>query len=210
MITKNIIIKEACVDSHERAINVERNGADRIELCQNLDLEGLTPNINVIKRTIQSVKIPVKIMIRPRSGNFIYNQNEIRSMENDIELCKNINVTEVVFGALTRERSIDIEKIKKLASKAYPMAITFHKAIDETDNILNALSKLSKVQNISSILTSGGAKTAIDGQIMLNKIIDQYNNRFNIIVAGSITHENFNDIHSLINAKEYHGKNLIQ
>ena len=89
------------------------------------------------------------------------------------------------------------------------MAVTFHKAIDQTKDILYELDRLSRIQEISSILTSGGGKTAFKGQTMLRKIIDQYVRRFNIIVAGSITHENFDEIHGLINAQEYHGKNLI-
>ena len=74
----NILIKELCVDSTEQAVNAERNGADRIELCKSLDLEGLTPEINVIQNTIESVDIPVKVMIRPKAGNFIYSHNEIK------------------------------------------------------------------------------------------------------------------------------------
>jgi len=85
----------------------------------------------------------------------------------------------------------------------------FHKAIDQTEDILYELDRLSRIQEISSILTSGGEKTAINGQSMLRKIIDQYGKRFDIIVAGSITHKNFDEIHGLINAREYHGKNLI-
>ena len=89
------------------------------------------------------------------------------------------------------------------------MAITFHKAIAQTQDILYELDQLSKIQEISSVLTSGGKKTAIKGQSMLRKMIDQYGKRFTIIAAGSITPENFDEIHGLINAREYHGRNLI-
>ena len=205
----NILIKELCVDSTEQAVNAEKNGADRIELCKSLDLEGLTPEINVIQNTIESVDIPVKVMIRPKAGNFIYSHNEIKLMESDIELCKKLNVTEVVLGVLNSTGNIDIAKVERLASIAYPMAITFHKAIDQTEEIFNELDRLSTIQGVSSILTSGGEKTAIKGQTRLKNIIDRYGKRFNIIVAGSITHENFDKIHGLINAREYHGKNLI-
>ena len=209
MMNKNIPIKEACVESTDQAVNAERNGANRIELCKNLDLDGLTPEINVIQNTMKSVNIPVKVMIRPRPGNFIYSQNEIKSMEQDIDLCKKLNVPEVVIGILTSRGNIDTIIAKRLASRAYPMAITFHKAIDQTEDILYELDRLSRIQEISSILTSGGEKTAINGQSMLRKIIDQYGKRFDIIAAGSITHKNFDEIHGLINAREYHGKNLI-
>jgi copper homeostasis protein len=148
-------------------------------------------------------------MIRPRPGNFIYSHNEIKTMEKDIGLCKQLNVPEVVIGILTGSGNIDTILTKRLASQAYPMAITFHKAIDQTQDILYELDQLSKIQEISSILTSGGKETAIKGQNMLRKIIDQYGKRFDIIAAGSITHENFDEIHGLINAREYHGKNLI-
>ncbi len=209
MVKKNIPIKEACVESTDQAVNAERNGADRIELCKNLDLDGLTPEINVIQNTMKSVNIPVKVMIRPRPGNFIYSHNEIKTMEQDIDLCKKLNVPEVVIGILTSSGNINTIITKRLASRANPMAITFHKAIDQTEDILYELDRLSRIQEISSILTSGGEKTAINGQSMLRKIIDQYGKRFNIIAAGSVTHENFDKIYGIINAREYHGKNLI-
>ena len=209
MMKKNIPIKEACVESTDQAVNAERNGADRIELCKNLDQDGLTPEIDVIQNTIESVNIPVKVMIRPRPGNFVYSHNEIKSMEQDIDLCKKLNVPEVVIGILTGNGNIDTIITKRLASQAFPMAITFHKAIDQTQDILYELDQLSKIQEISSILTSGGKKTAQKGQSLLREIIDQYGKRFNIIAAGSVTHENFDEIHGLINAQEYHGKNLI-
>ena len=209
MMKKNIPIKEACVESTDQAVNAERNGANRIELCKNLNLDGLTPEIDVIQNTMKSVNIPVKVMIRPRPGNFIYSHNEIKSMEQDIDLCKRLNVPEVVIGILTGSGNIDTIIAKRLASQAFPMAITFHKAIDQTEDILYELDRLSGIKEISSILTSGGENTAIKGQSMLRKIIDQYGKRFDIIVAGSITHKNFDEIHGLINAREYHGKNLI-
>jgi len=209
MVKKNIPIKEACVESTDQAVNAERNGANRIELCKNLNLDGLTPEIDVIQNTMKSVNIPVKVMIRPRPGNFIYSHNEIKSMEQDIDLCKRLNVPEVVIGILTGSGNIDTIIAKRLASQAFPMAITFHKAIDQTEDILYELDRLSGIKEISSILTSGGENIAIKGQSMLRKIIDQYGKRFDIIVAGSITHKNFDEIHGLINAREYHGKNLI-
>ena len=206
---QKIPIKEACIESIDQAINAERNGADRIELCKSLDLGGLTPEKRVLQNTIKSISIPIKVMIRPRPGNFIFSQNEIKIMEQDIDLCKNSNVQEVVIGVLTMSGNIDTKVTKRLASRAYPMAVTFHKAIDQTKDILKELGRLSRVKEISSILTSGGGETALKGQALLRKIINQYGSRFNIIVAGSITHENFEEIHESIDAQEYHGKSLI-
>ena len=203
------IIKEACVGKLEQAKMAEYYNADRVEICSRLDLDGLTPDRPTIEETISSLSIPVKVMIRPKSDNFIYSDLETIKMESDIEFCKGIGVSEVVFGMLNEENHIDIDLTHRLAKMAFPMNITFHKAIDQTEDILYELDRLSRIQEISSILTSGGEKTAINGQSMLRKIIDQYGKRFDIIVAGSITHKNFDEIHGLINAREYHGKNLI-
>ena len=203
-------IKESCVSSLEHAIRAEKHGADRIELCKNLDLDGLTPNKKVIINTIRSLSIPVKVMIRPRSGDFIYNENEIKVMEKNIDFCKKLNVFGVVFGVLTEKKTIDIKKTKRLAYRSYPMDVTIHKAIDQSKNILNELERLSKIDAISSVLTSGGEKNAFDGQIIIREIIKRYGVRFKIIVAGSITYQNYDKIHHLINAKEYHGKKIIK
>ena len=120
-------------------------------MCKDLKLDGLTPDVNVIKNTLISVNIPIKVMIRPRAGNFIYHFDEIKKMEQDIDLCKELNVPEVVIGALTNSANIDIKLTEKLASRAHPMAVTFHKAIDYTEDILFELNRLSKIDHISSL-----------------------------------------------------------
>ncbi len=209
MVKNNIPIKEACVESTDQAVNAEKNSADRIELCRNLDQDGLTPEIDVIQNTMKSVNIPVKVMIRPRPGNFIYSHNEIKTMEQDIDLCKKLNVPEVVIGILTGSGNIDTIITKQLASQAFPMAITFHKAIDHTTQIIEELHRLKSIPQIRSVLTSGGKMTAIEGSKTIRKIINIFGDQFNIIAAGSITEKNFNEIHSLIHSKEYHGKNIV-
>ena len=89
------------------------------------------------------------------------------------------------------------------------MAVTFHKAIDYTEDILFELNRLSKIDHISSILTSGGQSTAIQGASMITKMINNFGKRFTIIAAGSITNENLVQVHDLIDANEYHGKKIV-
>ena len=148
-------------------------------------------------------------MIRPRAGNFIYHFDEIKKMEQNIDLCKELNVPEVVIGALTNSANIDIKLTEKLASRAHPMAVTFHKAIDYTEDILFELNRLSKIDHISSILTSGGQSTAIQGASMITKMINNFGKRFTMIAAGSITNENLVQVHDAIHANEYHGKKIV-
>ena len=90
-------------------------------MCKDLDLDGLTPDVNVIKNTLKSINIPIKVMIRPRAGNFIYQFDEVKKMEQQIDLCKELDIPEIVIGALTNSANVDIQLTKRLASRAYPM-----------------------------------------------------------------------------------------
>ena len=208
MIVKHELIKEVCVETYSEAIKAEKLGADRIELCKRLDLGGLTPQRELIEKTL-SLSIPIKVMIRPRAGNFIYNGNELTIMEDEIDSCKSIGVQEIVLGLLDKKNNIDIISTSRLALRAYPMDITFHKAIDSTNNLLGELARLSSIEHISSILTSGGEGTAEEGSELISEIIKNYGSRFKIIAAGSITDKNFDNIHLKINSKEYHGRKIL-
>ena len=179
-------------------------------MCKDLDLDGHTPDINVIKNTLKSINIPIKVMIRPRAGNFIYQFDEVKKMEQQIDLCKELDIPEIVIGALTNSANVDIQLTKRLASRAYPMNVTFHKAIDYTEDLFFELNRLSKVDNISSILTSGGEETALKGASMLSKMITKFGERFTFIAAGSVTFNNLVQVHDLIHANEYHGKKIVR
>ena len=148
-------------------------------------------------------------MIRPKSDNFIYSDLETIKMESDIAFCKEIGVSEVVFGMLNEENHIDLDLTHRLAKRAFPMNITFHKAIDHTGDIMRELKRLSSVKEITSILTSGGKESAINGQDIIKDIIHSFSSRFNIIGAGGITEHNFDLVHSSIGAEEYHGKEIV-
>ena len=128
------IIKEACVEGFEEAIQAKIMGADRIELCSSLHEDGLTPEKKTITSVLKAITIPVKIMIRPRPGNFVYSQKEIAQMESDISFCKKQGVKEVVLGCLDNRKRIDLVSLNRLMKISYPMKITFHKAIDQTHN----------------------------------------------------------------------------
>ena len=203
------IIREACVGSVEQAMIAEKRKADRVELCSRLDLDGLTPDRKIIERTMNLLSIPVKVMIRPKSGNFIYSKQDILKMESEIDFCKKIGVSEVVFGILNENSEVDIELTSAIAKKAAPMDITFHKAIDCVNDIKYGLERLSNVKEITSILTSGGKDSALNGQDMIKDIIKQFSSRFKIIVAGGITDKNLNLVHSCIDGTEYHGKRIV-
>ena len=201
--------REACVDSIDDAIRVEKNGANQIELCSRLDLDGLTPSKKLILQTIRRVSIPIKVMIRSRPGNFTYNQNDVNTMLDSIEFCQKNGINEIAFGALNSNMKIDEKIIYQIVSKYTGLNITFHKAIDLVDNQINEIQKLLKFNQIKAVLTSGGQKNAIDGQKNIKKLFERFKDEIDIIAAGSITNKNIKKIHKTLGLKIYHGKKIV-
>lgn len=202
------MIKEACVGSIKEAILAQKNAANRIELCDNLDEGGTTPSYGTIKICKDILNIPIACMIRPRGGNFSYSKEEIDAMIEDIKICKRLNVESVVFGVLKPDNSLDIENMKKLCDVAKPLKIVFHKAIDEMNNPLDVIDILYEL-GVNRILTSGTKNTAIEGSDILNELIEKSKNRIKIVVAGKVTDENIDDLSKIINSDEFHGKKIV-
>ena len=203
------MIKEACIESYDEALIAEKAGAHRIELCSNINLDGITPKKELIKKIITSIKIPVRVMIRPRDGDFNYSEDELKLMEKDINVCKKLGVEGVVFGVLNKDLTIDINSTKRLVEASSSLKVTFHKAIDITKDSLTALKTLCEIPGITSILSSGREKTAKEGAKLLKQMIQLANNDLIIIPAGKITFNNLFHIHQLIDAKEYHGRSIV-
>ncbi len=107
-------VLEACVETIQQAINAENNGANRIELCADLKVGGITPSYGFINLVKELLNIPIFVIIRPRGGNFVYEDLEIEIMKRDIKACINLNVDGLVFGILTDTNQIDLEKTKDL------------------------------------------------------------------------------------------------
>ena len=202
------MIKEACVESFEKALEAQNNGADRIELCENLSVGGTTPSYGTVKICLEKLNIPIFPMIRARGGNFVYSKDEIEIMKEDIKVFKDLGVKGLVLGCLTSDNKIDLELTKTLVNLAYPMEITFHKAIDEISNPLDYIEDLVNI-GIKRILTSGGKATALEGKDLINDMIKKSNGRLKIVVAGKVTKENLNGLSNLISANEFHGKLIV-
>jgi len=202
-------VKEVCVESFQEALLAEAAGSTRIELCENLSCGGTTPSYGTIRKTIEILHVPVMVMIRPRGGNFCYTQDEFEMMCDDIRICHELGADGVVLGILKPNLTIDIERTKELLHLAHPMQVTFHKAIDETKDILQSVIQLKNI-GIDRILSSGGEATAIEGNETLLKMIEIAGDHMKIIVAGKVTSENFTQIASLIPSDQYHGRRLLR
>ncbi len=203
------VVKEACVDNIQDAINAFKKGADRIEFCSNLDEDGLTPSNYDLISLKKSISIPVRVMVRPHSNSFNYNDDDLIQMKETIEFCKNQKFDGVVFGCLDDDNELDLNKIKYLADFAKPLNVIIHKAIDLTSSPLNSLKKLIKIDNVNGVLSSGGFETAELGTEVLKKMINISPNEFEIISAGKITNQNFKILHEKIDGKFYHGRKIV-
>lgn len=202
------MLKEKCIGSYIEAIEAQRLGANRVELCDNLEEGGTTPSYGTIKMVVRDLTIPVFVIIRPRGGDFYYTKEEIEIMKEDIRICKELGVDGVVLGALTCDNKIDYEVVKELVNLAKPMSVTFHKAIDELKNPVDEVKKLASL-GVDRILSSGTKKTALEGKEILNEMIKEAQDRIIIVVAGQVTKDNFAQVSSNIPSKEYHGKKIV-
>ena len=203
------VVKEACVDNIQDAINAFKKGADRIEFCSNLDEDGLTPSNYDLIFLKKSISIPVRVMVRPHSNSFNYDDDDLTQMKETIEFCKNQKFDGVVFGCLDDNNELDLNKIKYLADFAKPLNVIIHKAIDLTSSPVNSLKKLLEINDINGVLSSGGFETAELGTEVLKKMINISPNDFEIISAGKITNQNFKILHEKIDGKFYHGRKIV-
>lgn len=205
----NTLIFEACVETLEDALAAEKRGANRIELCSALDQDGLTPSKELTQQCVRNLSIPVMAMVRPRGGNFVYTEEEIRQMADEIEFFKQSGVAGVVFGLLTEAGDVDVENTSRLARLAMPLEVTFHKAIDYSNDILKSFQELNTIDGITRVLTSGGMDTARNGRDVLKQIQDLPGRRIRIIAAGKVLPENRDQIAAFTGVGELHGKRIV-
>ncbi len=180
------MIVEICANNFQSALNAQEAGADRIELCSELAVGGITPNYGLLKK-VSELKIPVHVLIRPRSGDFMYSDSEFEVMKQNIALCKQLNCSGVVSGVLNKDLSVDMVRTKALIDFASPMTFTFHRAFDWTPNPLATAKKLAQI-GVVRILTSGQAVSAIEGLPMLIQLRKTFNGI--ILAAGGINLNN--------------------
>ena len=202
------MIKEACCEGFTEGINAEALGANRIELCSNLAVGGLSPSFNEVKEALKFLNIPVFVMVRPREWNFIYTKKEKELMIQEIRNLKNIKVEGIVIGSLNNKGEIDTEYKKKVVKIAKPMNITFHKAIDEVKDYNKAIEQLIEI-GIDRVLTSGKKDKAEDAIGFLKTINRLYGNDITFVAAGNITKDNLDSLNNKLDFKEYHGKSIV-
>lgn len=209
------MLKEVCVENYTDIPAAIENGGSRIELCDNLAVGGTTVSPGVMEASIQYANtkgIPVMCIIRPRKGDFHYNEAELLMMIKDIRFAKEAGAAGLVIGALTEEYWLDENMLLVLQENAQGLPITFHMAFDEIPYDLQpkAIDWLSE-HHIHRILTHGGkGGTKIEDNVdNLKRLMDYAGDRITIMPGGGITYENVDKLHQLLGFKEVHGTKIV-
>lgn len=209
------MLKEVCVENFTAIPEAIARGADRIELCDNLSVGGTTVSHGVASKTIQYCKsknIKVMAIIRPRGGNFIYHDDELEIMREDIYHLKQMGIDGVVIGCLNSEGWIDLKAMNGLLEAASGLDITFHMAFDyiKKELQLDAIDWLVE-HKVSRILTHGGPSdsTIEENLAALQKYIEHAKDRIIIMPGGGITDENVAYIAENLKVKELHGTKIL-
>lgn len=200
--TMKKIMLEVCAADIESVKAAANGGADRVELCFALTEGGLTPSIGMIDEALKVQGIKVNVLIRPRCGDFVYSEAEIRVMIRDIEACKKLGVNGVVFGALTPAGDIDIEACRRMAASCGELHKTFHRAFDMCRDPHIATHDIISL-GFDRILTSGQARTALEGSQLICKLQHEFPEII-FIAAGGVSPGNVSEIISRAGISEVH------
>ncbi|MFS4466900.1 copper homeostasis protein CutC [Maribacter sp. 2210JD10-5] len=182
------MIVEVCANSLESALNAEKGGADRIELCSELGVGGITPSHGLIQLVVERLSIPVHVLVRPRSGHFTYSEPEMEVLLKDIENCNNIGVSGIVTGVLNKDATINEQQMRTLVKAVKPLHFTFHRAFDWVPNPKAALAQLEDI-GVDTILTSGQSSNAEKG-ITLLKELGNHSEKITIMAGAGINATN--------------------
>lgn len=194
---------EVCANSLDSALQAQEGGAVRIELCDNLYEGGTTPALSLVKKCRELLNISLNVLIRPRPGDFLYNEHEVEMMLDDILMMKEAGVDGVVIGALNSDGTIDMKTMNRLLQAATGLSITFHRAFDVCSDLFSEFHKIQDL-GINRLLTSGGANKALDGWENLQKLVE-LSDHFPLIMPGSgVNEENIRFLVEKTGAIEFH------
>ena len=195
-------IEIACFNL-ESAVIAQKAGADRVELCADMSVGGITPTIEIIQQVREHLTIDLYVMIRPRGGNFVYSEAEFEQMKSEIETIKKLDVNGFVFGILKDDNTINIEQNKVLVELVKPFSCTFHRAFDEVLNVEKALENVISC-GFSTILTSGTFPNVMEGKEVLKQLVIQAKNRIEIMPGGGLRSTNISELNEMVKANWYH------
>ncbi len=194
---------EGCVDSYASAVAAVLGGADRLELCANLAIDGTTPSPALFKQVQRDCDVKINVLIRPRFGDFLYSEPEMEEMCTEIQAFHALGANGAVIGVLTPEGDLDEEKMRRLTACAGDMEITLHRAFDMTRNPTAALESAVRL-GCKTILTSGQAPDALSGRDVLHAVSTQAAGRIDIMAGCGVKKENIQAIYDHTGITSFH------
>lgn len=202
------LLLEACCTSAQEAMEARKNGAQRIELCEDIAVGGVTPAADNIMATVL-VGLPVNVLVRPREGDFVYNDDESEQILTDIWSCHKYGASAVVIGALTKDGDVDMPLMTRLvaAARSLGLGVTFHRAFDQCRDPFAALEQIIEL-GCDRILTSGQADTAFEGRELIAQLVQKAAGRIIIMPGAGITPDNLETIANDTKAVELHGTKI--
>ena len=194
---------EICANSVASCKAAQEGGADRVELCAGIPEGGTTPSYGMIATARKNISIGLNVIIRPRGGDFLYSEDEIQEMIEDIRTAKSLGADGLVFGCLNADGSVDMEVMKRLMDAAGDTPVTFHRAFDHCSDPYKALEDIISC-GCCRILTSGCRPTALEGAELLAELVKRAGDRIIIMPGCGIKEGNIAEIARLSGAREFH------
>ena len=205
------ILIEVCANSVASAVAAQAGGAGRVELCCALAEGGLTPSPAVIELARAKLHIALHVLVRPRGGDFCYDDLEFAVLLRDIEFCKRGRADGVVIGILHPDGSVDVERTQALVQAARPLTVTFHRAFDMAADPFRALDDLLAL-GVERLLTSGLRESAMQGRELIGELVRRSAGRLTVMPGAGVNEGNIGELIAATGACEYHlsGQKLIE
>jgi copper homeostasis protein len=198
-----VALLEVAANSVASAFAAQAGGAGRVELCASLDEGGVTPSHGTIAAARRGLTIPLYVLIRPRAGDFVYEEPELAAMLDDIAHCRSLGCDGVVVGALTLDGDVDRDACARLVGAANGMGVTFHRAFDVTVDKAATLEALIDL-GFERVLTSGGMSSAAAGASLLSQLVAQAGERITVMPGAGIEPGNIAVLRDATRAREFH------
>ena len=197
---------EVCVETIDGVRAALAAGADRVELCADLSVGGITPSAGLIEWAVAAGgdRLGVHVLIRPRGGDFVYDADEEDVMARDIRAAKSAGAHGVVIGALTPDSAVDTALTARLIELARPLSVTFHRAFDETADPAAAFDDVLAL-GADRLLTSGGAANALAGAGLIGELVRRTSAEpFEVLAGGGVTEQNAAELVRRTGVREIH------
>lgn len=196
-------ILECCVDSVESAIEAQKGGANRLELCSALVIGGLSPSVALFRKVREATDIKIHVLLRPRFGDFCYTDYEHEIIKEEVKMFRELGADGVVIGTLKQDGSLNMEQMRELVNEAGDMSITLHRAFDMCEDPIKALENVKEL-GVHTILTSGQKNSCINGTELLSELVRKAEKKVDILIGGGVDASVIEELYDKTGATSYH------